>query len=530
MASVRIQFSRDMAPRTFDGRVRVAYTTPPPAAMATIVNETTSLFSDQTISGYHIRAHTSDEVRVIFAAHDIPALGWRAFTVQAKNVESAPVSLPPLARILLPLAGRLANMPVGQALLNRLQAGNRDKTPESIENEFFSVEVDQSGTLTVHDKRDGFVYHGLNRFEDSGDCGDEYNFSPPPVDNRQVARLKHITGHEGPICQVFNLELTLKIPDSLAQDRKTRSQKQVELQITSTITLTHGVPRIDIHTRVENHARDHRLRVHFPTPLKSESANYDGHFEVVSRRIGIPDFDPQKWAEEPRPETHQRAFTEVAGPAGKFILANRGLPEVEVLKTTDGSEIALTLLRCVGWLSRDDFTTRRGHAGPKLETPAAQMTGSWEFDYAIIPSSVQAQTQSRAEAYGFESPLRAIATPVNKTGTLPVSGSIIKVEASDVIHNSGKSLFVISAVKQCDQGDGWLVRGYNSGQEKLELAITPFFQAEQAALVNLAEQKIATLGIDPVSGRISTTLKAFQIVTIWFGSGQAAPPQPVPSA
>ena len=59
-----------------------------------------------------------------------------------------------------------------------------------------------------------------------------------------------------------------------------------------------------------------------------------------------------------------------------MIIANRGLPEVEV---TSRHEIAITLLRCVGWLSRDDFSTRTGHAGPFLETPKAQMQGEWEF-------------------------------------------------------------------------------------------------------------------------------------------------------
>ena len=37
--------------------------------------------------------------------------------------------------------------------------------------------------------------------------------------------------------------------------------------------------------------------------------------------------------------------------------------------------LGLTLLRCVGWLSRDDLSTRYKHAGPGLETPGAQCLG-----------------------------------------------------------------------------------------------------------------------------------------------------------
>jgi len=45
--------------------------------------------------------------------------------------------------------------------------------------------------------------------------------------------------------------------------------------------------------------------------------------------------------------------------------------------------IAVTLLRCVGRLSRDDLDRRPGHAGPGVSTPAAQMLGEHEFELAI---------------------------------------------------------------------------------------------------------------------------------------------------
>ena len=53
-----------------------------------------------------------------------------------------------------------------------------------LENDWLSVSVSDSGSVDVHDKRIGRVYRGLNAFEDSGDIGDEYDYSPaldPPV-------------------------------------------------------------------------------------------------------------------------------------------------------------------------------------------------------------------------------------------------------------------------------------------------------------------------------------------------------------
>ena len=89
--------------------------------------------------------------------------------------------------------------------------------------------------------------------------------------------------------------------------------------------LTDRVPRVDIHTRLENRARDHRLRIHFPVPAESvKTAEYDGHFEIVKRQIGTSPYDPT-WVEQPRPEKPQRAFTAVTdGTRSLLELARTG--------------------------------------------------------------------------------------------------------------------------------------------------------------------------------------------------------------
>jgi mannosylglycerate hydrolase len=285
-----------------------------------------------------------------------------------------------------------------------------------------------------------------------------------------------------------------------------------EIPITTTITLTNGVPRVDIHTRVDNRAKDHRLRVHFPAPFAAEVADYDGHFEIVKRPIGLPPFDAT-WAEEPRPETHQSAFTSVSDGTTNLTIANRGLPEVEVLRRTpifsrnrgseEGTEIALTLLRCVGWLSRDDFTTRKNHAGPFLETPSAQMIGEWEFDYSIIVGQIG--NLSYKQAWNFESPLRAATTGIH-AGTLPASGSFVSADNSS---------FVVSAVKETEDGRGWIVRGYNVGDDEISVTLTPWQRFKKAERANMAEEKIGRLKVES-SGGVAVKARGHEVVTVMF--------------
>ena len=146
-----------------------------------------------------------------------------------------------------------------------------------------------------------------------------------------------------------------------------------------------GVPRIDVHTVVQNTAEDHRLRAHFPSGVRAATSKGDQHFGVVERPIALPAWDRATWMETPLGTYPQKAFASVDDGANGLTIGNSGLPEYEAIDTAGGAEIAVTLMRCAGWLSRADIHTRRGGAGPQLRTPGAQLLGTHEFDYCIIP-------------------------------------------------------------------------------------------------------------------------------------------------
>jgi len=462
--------------------------------------------ADDSIENFHIHARSPDSANITFAATNVPALGWKTFYVRGKESVPTEVHVSPLMKLLAPLA----NIPAAQKLIERMSQP-KVKPPYIIENEIFSVELADDQTLTVTDKKTGQVYRGLNRFVDSGDCGDEYNFSPPLNDSVQdTSLLRGVTITRGAVQQIMTVSLVLTVPAGLSTDRKSRSAETVEIPITTTVTLTNGVPRVDIHTRVDNRAKDHRLRAHFPAPFATDTANYDGHFEIVKRPIGVPAFD-DTWAEQPRPETYQSAFTSVSDGVTNFTIANRGLPEVEVLRTRKSerlpssgeTEIALTLLRCVGWLSRDDFSTRKNHAGPFLETPKAQMIGEWEFDYSVIVA--RDNISCYRQAWNFESPLRATGTGIH-AGTLPASGSFVRVDNSS---------FVVSAVKEAEDGSGWIVRGYNIGDEEIPVTVTPWRKFAKAQRVNMAEETVTRLRVGE-RGEVTVNARGREVVTVKF--------------
>jgi alpha-mannosidase len=267
------------------------------------------------------------------------------------------------------------------------------------------------------------------------------------------------------------------------------------------------VRRIDLRTEVDNRARDHRLRVHFPSPVHTNWSEAEGTFDVVRRPLGVP-ADTSDWVEQPVPTHPQKAFVDVSDSAVGLMVINRGLPEYEALREADGSvTVALTLLRCVGWLSRDDYPCRKGHAGPALETPEAQCLGRHVFEYAIVPHAGNWQAAYQ-EAHAFNAPLRAVSTGVHD-GTMPLIQNLVSLQ--------GEGL-VLSAVKTAEKGDGLIVRFYNILGRAVVACLQTYQPLQSARLVNLAEEELRELTLDG-PGLLRVVANTRQIVSVKLRMG-----------
>jgi alpha-mannosidase len=373
------------------------------------------------------------------------------------------------------------------------ESSSIQRPASSIENEFFHVEANpKDGTLIVTDKATGRVLEGCNHFVDGGDRGDEYNYCQPEhdrlVDHPAAApTVRPLSTDE--VGAAMEIALSYQVPAGLVpDDRSRRDDGMTQLSVVTRVTLASGVRRVDFETTVENQARDHRLRVHFPTGLAADTAWADGHFDVVERSSDLT-IRTEGWAEQPVPTHPQRAFVDVSDGEHGVMLANRGLPEYEMLRGERGAEIALTLLRCVGWLSRDDMQCRQSHAGPGEATPEAQCLGAHTFQYSLIPHTGD-HRQAHSLAYGFQTSMRALFTNAHhgslapsRDGTssakgLPATLSFVTVEPSAL---------VISGLKIPEEGQGLVVRCYNIGNEPVKGTIRMWRPFRRAIRANLAE-------------------------------------------
>lgn len=457
------------------------------------------------ITLFHVYAHTPSFTRFLFLARNVPGYGYRTFWIRSLPSTSEPVDLNPLVKAVLPLVGRLAQKSSLNQVVERMATPSSKTSGNRIENEFFSIEADpRSGQIVLQDKRAGQIYTGLNAFVDGGDCGDEYNYCPPENDHLVPARINHVRARQDELESTLEIEYTLVAHQSLASDRTSRSNQRAILPILSRIRLIKGVARVEFQTEVENLARDHRLRVHFMAPFAVDNADHDGHYEIVRRPLGVPDYD-SSWVEQPRPEVPQRRFTLIQNGTVGLLLAARGLPEVEVAQVSNGTEIRLTLLRCVGWLSRDDLTTRNGHAGPAIETPGAQMPGKHTFEYALIPFAEQSAEAIR-QAQAFDLPLRGLPASLH-AGPLPPLQAMVEANSS----------VAITCIKTPEDGFGLIVRGVQQG-----------LSGEVALKVNLPHRRCEQVRLDetPLMRKVQPDPQGFyhlptrqwRIVTLKFTS------------
>ncbi len=436
-----------------------------------------------------------DEARqtIDFIAADLPAYGLKTYWIYPHGLQDE--GQPPSPD----------GLPSGPA---------QDKASPQvfIENEFYTVQANQEdGTLTVTDKQTGAVFTGLNRVVDGGDIGDLYTYCPPEHDviiSKPVEPPKIELVSSGLVRSILRISGHWSLPGAASTTRTERSAQMSVCPIVSEVSLTPGVRRIDIHTNVENLVKDHRLRVTFPLPYTVENAAAEGTFEVRTRPIAAPrPADVADWLEQPVNTFPQKRFVDVSnGTIGLGVL-NRGLPEYEIVRDeSDQMAVAVTLLRCVEWLSRGDLATRLGHAGPMELTPEAQCLGHHQFDYALVPHSDDWEAEEALvlrEAQAFNTPVRVLVSEQHE-GQLPSQASLLEVEPRAL---------VVSAIKQSETGQGVIVRIYNPLSHPVEASLRPGFACTQAFVAKLDEEVVAE---HPQGLPLHIKLRSGEILTVLF--------------
>lgn len=410
---------------------------------------------------------------ISFTAKDIPACGYKTFTIKAIN-----------------------DLRIHKEYETDIRAGR-----DYIENKYYKVIAETNGTITIIDKLNNKVFKNCHRFVDGGDAGDEYTYSPPLNDQIVISQLNNISIQDvGPAEATLKISGKMILPVGLKSDRKSRAKKMIECPIESEIKLFSEIQRIEFKIKFDNKASDHRLQIEFPTAIKTDYVYAEGHFDVVKRSINLP--DSEGWKEKAYKTAHNSGFVDINDGEYGLALLNQGLPEYEIIP--ENNTIALTLLRCVGWLSRGDMEYKKGNAGPSFATPEAQCLGENTFSYALIPhqgSWDDASIPRKTKQYKTKVLTKQLK---NQSGNLPSSFSFIQLE--------GKYL-EISAIKKNEFEDRLLIRVYNPTNKETTGKIKLGLDIHKVYLGKLDESYEEEL---PYNNGVEIKLKPKEIKTIIF--------------
>jgi len=393
-------------------------------------------------------------IRLRFLAEDVPALGYKVFRV-------LPAPKPPVAPALL-------------------KAG-----PDSLENEFFRVQVDsKTGCITsLWDKESKWEAIA------SGSCGNELQTF---VDKPKAWDAWNIDAdfenHQWHLDQADEVTVIERGPLRVVLRVRKHFQNSTFVQ---DITMYPHMRRVDVRMTADWHEKHILLKVAFPVAVQADTATYE-----------IP-------------------FGSIARPTTRRTPEERAQFEVPALRWADLSDAShgLSLLNdCkYGYDGKGNVLRLSLLRSPEWPDPHAD-EGMHEFTYSLVPHAGGWREAGMVRAgYELNTPLRAIAAG-NHDGSLPSVHSYVGIEPANLL---------LTALKQAEDSGDLILRFYEFAGKKTDARITLPPGVEEVWDADLMEHAGEKLPTDGKS--VAVAVSPFEIKTLRLRLRAPAAPHSLPA-
>lgn len=413
---------------------------------------------------------------------------------------------------------------------------------EVLENKYYTIEVEENGSLTIVDKANNVTYKNQGILVENGDDGDSFNYSPPRKDmevfsNESKCTVK-ISGSD--IYDQAEIHFDMVVPADL--DERAEGKVSVTMLVDMTVALRKDSKVIDFNVKVDNKGLSHRLCVLFDSQIVSAFNYADQQFGLIKRpnyyekemklymesmnnktekKAGIQELanwanDQSTWQEPPISIEPTQSYVSLTDGKTGIAVIPQGVREYEVL---DDSKIRLTLFRTYGFMGKENLIYRPGRASGEriIETPAAQLLKEMEFNFGFTSyagdindsdiDTLAKQYNTNLEVYTYAEFLngRLIFSQREIEGQNAKIHSLFETEGN----------LVVSAVKKAEEDDGYIIRLYNGKDHKdLDDKIKFNFDIKEAYYTNLKEEKTEEIKVE--NNTISVKeLSHCKFVTIW---------------
>jgi mannosylglycerate hydrolase len=387
---------------------------------------------------------------------------------------------------------------------------------ETVETEFYTVSVNENGTLRIFDKKLEKEFNHLLLLENGGDDGDEYDFSPLPNEeliynsNAEATYNMRQNEHESQI----NIQVKLNVPGDLEKRKNNEVDSFVDVHWK--IIIPNDQPVIKVQAELDNQAKDHRLRALIPTGISASFSVSDNQFGYIKRDVydsAMDVWEKEDWDERPDSIYPMLSFAGLSNEENGVSILTNSTREYEIIGDNYDT-IAVTLFRSVGVLGKEDMLRRPGRpSGIKLPTPDSQMLGKLNMEFAITTHK-ESVTEANIGRLAKE-----FTTPIHTYNKIPHNA--MKLNPENVQTPLTFSLLketntnaVLSVLKKAEKEDALVLRFFNPTEAEIDASYTVNPTIDQPQEVNLNEKASAPLQLQ--DNQFTIQLKQNQVKTVMF--------------
>lgn len=250
-------------------------------------------------------------------------------------------------------------------------------------------------------------------------------------------------------------------------------------RVTQRVSLAYNSSRLDFETHVDWHERHVLLKVAFPVDILSPIATYEIQWGSIQR----PTHRNTSW---------DQARFEVC--AQKWVDLSEGGYGVSLLNDCKyGHDVHDNVLR---------LSLLRGSTSPD---PQADQ-GEHRFVYSLLPHRDGWEHETSAQAYALNDPILSYRAMGNEK-QVPVP----LISPCSLLGASSPNI-IIETVKRAEDGNGFIVRLYESQRKRGVISLKTSFRLAQAWHTNLLEQNLSP--VETHEHHLQLLARPFEIITL----------------
>lgn len=269
---------------------------------------------------------------------------------------------------------------------------SKAQVKNSFENGFYKIDV-IDGKLEIFNKVTNTMKSNFLTIENSADCGDSYDYSPPVKDFIiEPNPITNVSLNIEKMIKKLNFDISFDLPHNYQERLAQVVSKKMIFNVTLTLDSS-SLIKVDVNTT--NHVEDSRFRLVLNTDCGSQSVVTDMQLSKIERPIYNHDemavWEKENWAEKPVAIETFNSYVNYSDENSYNVVYAYGHKEYEVANNS----VFITLFRSFSHLGKRELVNRPGRpSGIEVPTPENQLE-NMQFNMQFAVSLIK-EEQSEA--------------------------------------------------------------------------------------------------------------------------------------